>query len=129
MKSVDIYGNVSEGTIIAGTPADLPPEEVSELTATAGNFFITLSWLSPSDDDFDHVEIEYSPDGSTPVLVDPGSSSVTISGLDNGTIYSFTVKTVDSAENTSEGMVIQSTPVDTQGPTKIAVLESSAGDG
>ena len=129
VKSVDIYGNVSEGTIIAGTPADLPPEKVSELTATAGHGFVTLSWPSPSDDDFDHVEIEYSPDGSTPVLVDPGLSSVTISGLDIGTIYSFTVKTVDSAGNTSEGMVIQSTPVDTQGPMEIADLESSTGDG
>ena len=92
---------------------------------------MVLNWTNPLDPDFDHIEIWYSTN-DMPLLrfqgtIDPAGTA--LSGLDNGTIYSFTVKTVDSAENTSEGMVIQSTPVDTQGPTKIAVLESSAGDG
>jgi hypothetical protein len=94
--------------------------EVSSLSASAGDRSVTLSWTDPSDSDFAEVRttdfaevrITWTPEdgGSQPVTVQPGTESATITGLTNGTEYTFTLKTVDTAGNASSGVTTVATP-------------------
>jgi formylglycine-generating enzyme required for sulfatase activity len=90
------------------------------LSASAGDRSVTLSWTDPSDSDFAEVRttdfaevrITWTPEdgGSQPVTVQPGTESATITGLTNGTEYTFTLKTVDTAGNASSGVTTVATP-------------------
>jgi predicted phage tail protein len=79
-----------------------PPANVSGLDKTVGNGQTVLTWTDPADADFDHVEITWEPGGSSPQTVPKGTESYTAS-LTNGSEYTFTVKTVDTAGNKSNG--------------------------
>ncbi len=132
VKTVDASGNVSAGyTIRVSTPSrsdpdTTPPAEVSGLSAEAGNGEVTLTWNDPGDSDFDHVEITWAPDGSTAVEVASREESYTATALTNSSEYTFTVKTVDTAGNTSTGESIAATPsiADESGPNNMnAILD------
>jgi hypothetical protein len=86
--------------------------EVIDLSATEGDGQVVLTWTDPADSDFNHVTISWSPaDGiSQPVTVNKGVQTETITGLENGTLYTFTVKTVDGDSNTSTGVTDTATP-------------------
>ena len=71
-----------------------PPAEISELNTIAGDCQVVLSWIDPLDDDFEKVEVLYSP-GNNMVEVPRGEQSLLVSGLINGVSYVFTLKTVD----------------------------------
>jgi len=124
VKSIDTNGNISTGVSTTATPVDsTSPSEVSNLTATAGDGQITVSWTNPTDSDFDHVEL-WSGTGGIP---DTGyndtitSSGTVISSLSNGTTYSLLVKSIDTNGNTSTGVSTTATPVDPSlGPDLIA---------
>ena len=100
---------VSDATA-TGTPDGTAPGEVSALVASSANGQIVLSWTDPTDGDFDHVEITWSPGGATVQTIASGVQSYTATGLTNGTLYTFTVKTVDSTGNVSTGTIITYTP-------------------
>ncbi|MGM0674941.1 MAG: fibronectin type III domain-containing protein, partial [Spirochaetota bacterium] len=116
------------------TPADTtPPGEVSSLTASAGDGEVALSWSDPPDGDLDHIEITWSPgDGeSRPKPVAAGAQETDITGLTNGTPYTFTVKTVDTSGNTSAGETASAMPAapgDTTPPGEVSSLTAIAGD-
>lgn len=82
-----------------------PPGPVSNLAAVAGNGQVTLSWNNPSDADFDHVQINY---GSTTVTT--SAESRTITGLSNGTTYSFSLVAFDASGNGSSAQSVNATP-------------------
>ncbi|GHV88104.1 hypothetical protein AGMMS50267_04640 [Spirochaetia bacterium] len=132
VKTVDISGNSSAGTIVAAVPTPGPdttaPAEVSDLTATAGSGSVVLDWTNPADGDFAKAEITFSPvvDGVTqPVTV--FMETATISGLSNGTAYTFTVKTVDTTGNRSAGTTVAATPaLDTTAPAEVSGLTATA---
>ncbi|GHV75175.1 hypothetical protein AGMMS49940_24770 [Spirochaetia bacterium] len=77
--------------------------EVSGLTATAGDGSVVLTWIDPADSDFDHVVITYTNGTAQSVDVDTEIETATITGLTNGTMYTFIVQTVDTIGNTSTG--------------------------
>ncbi|MDH7445802.1 polysaccharide lyase family 7 protein [Aquimarina sp. 2201CG14-23] len=100
----EIYG---EGT----NPGDTtPPGAVSNLRANAGNGSVSLSWDNPNDADFSNVSITYT-GGSTTAT----GENKTISGLTNGTSYTFTVVAKDDSGNTSSSKSVTATP---QGNTR-----------
>ena len=82
-------------------PPDLfPPGDVKNLTSSETTNTITLFWQNPNDSDFDTVNIYR--DG-----VKVGSSktgSFIDSGLQNATMYRYTVKAVDKSGNESNGV-------------------------
>lgn len=96
-------------------PADTtPPAEVTNLQATSAVNSVTLTWVDPTDADYDHVEITFIPTvtGITqPVTVAKGTITKKISGLINSVAYTFTVKTVDKSGNKSTGTTRQATPI------------------
>ncbi|MDR1786907.1 MAG: fibronectin type III domain-containing protein [Treponema sp.] len=91
-----------------------PPAEASGVEAQAGNCQMALSWTDPADGDFDGVEITFSPESigaAQPVRVNKGVQSAAVTKLENGTLYQFTLKTVDRAGNKSKGVTISEMPV------------------
>ena len=93
-----------------GTTPPAVISNVTGLTATPANGKVTLNWTDPGDADFDHVEVTSSPVTSTYTVLN-GTSTKEITGLTNGTAYTFTVKSVDTSGNKSSGESVTSTPV------------------
>jgi chitodextrinase len=116
VKAVDTAGNRNTGTTVtktpvAGTPDTTPPANVTGLAGTPGNGQVVLSWTDPADGDLDHIEVTWTPSGTTPQTVAKGTGTYTATGLTNGTAYTFTVKAVDTAENRNAGTPVLNTPV------------------
>jgi uncharacterized Fe-S center protein/chitodextrinase len=110
LKTADKSGNKSAGvnsaayTPLAANPDDhTPPAEVTNTNGTPENGQITLTWTDPADNDFNKVEITYTP-GDVTVEVGKGAQTATITGLVNDTEYNFTLKTVDLSGNKSAGI-------------------------
>ena len=113
VKTADTSGNLSPGQTVVVTIIDLPPGEVRDLLATPSlPDTITLIWGNPDDDDFDHVEISWTPPGGN-ILSSPqnitGAETLAIDGLVQGTPYTFTVKTADTSGNLSPGQTVTAT--------------------
>ena len=99
------------------------PASVTELTATPKDSRILLTWKDAADSDIYGYEVSYS--GTKPItrvvlpaldttsmMVPPKAGGTYINGLTNGTEYTFTVKTVDTSGNKSEGVSVTGTPVE-----------------
>ena len=113
------------------------PANVTELTATPKDSRILLTWKDAADSDVYGYEVSYS--GTKPInrvvlpaldttsmMVPPKAGGTYINGLTNGTEYTFTVKTVDTSGNKSEGVTVKGTPVaiDAGETLKIALTAS-----
>ena len=116
---------------IAATPraavAGVPAAPVG-LSATPGDAQVTLSWTDPGDDTIDNYQL--SSDGGTSFADIPGSdadtASHTVTGLTNGTEYTFALRAVNDS---GDGAVssIAATPVAV--PSAPLGLAAAAGDG
>lgn len=98
------------------------PAAVTNLTATAKDSRVLLTWTDASDSDIYGYEVSYS--GSAPInraalpalndksmMAAQGAGGCYVSGLTNGTEYTFTVRTVDTSGNKSGGVTVKATPV------------------
>ncbi|GHV16430.1 hypothetical protein FACS189493_2270 [Spirochaetia bacterium] len=108
----DPSGNRSERLpIYSVNPVDAAPAEVTNLQAAPGTAQVALTWTPPTDIDFANVVITFTPTaGGEPITVASGTHNRTITGLTNGTAYTFTVKTKDTAGHTSAGTTTTATP-------------------
>ena len=109
-----------------------PPAEVTFLSGIAGDSQITLNWTDPADEDFNRVEISY-PQGNTPIQIGKEEQTATITGLTNGTTYTFTVRTIDTTGNKSTGVTTSHTPIatdpdDNTPPAEISGLSGTVGN-
>lgn len=95
----------SVSVTIAST-AVLP--EISDVKVVSGNGSITLTWTDPAGGGFDRVQITVN--GTDVYFAEKGSQSITITGLINGEVYEFVLKTVDSKGNTSRGITVYGVP-------------------
>jgi len=99
------------------------PSSVTNLTATAKDSRVLLTWTDAADSDIYGYEVSYSGTNainrvvlpalnSTSMIVPQGAGGTYVSGLTNGTEYTFIVKTVDTSGNKSEGVTVKATPVE-----------------
>ncbi|MDR2444614.1 MAG: fibronectin type III domain-containing protein [Spirochaetaceae bacterium] len=87
-KSVTVYKDSTAPAVVTG------------LTAAIGSEKVTLAWTDPKDADFDHVEISWTPaSGTESIRVEKDVQTATVEGLNNTTLYTFSVKAVDKAGN------------------------------
>ena len=107
------------------------PANVTDLAAQAKDSRVLLTWTDAADDDVYGYEVTYS--GTNPInrvvlpaldsktmMAGKGAGGCYVSGLENGTEYTFVVKTVDTSGNKSEGVNVKATPVaDASEPLKI----------
>ena len=108
-----------------------PPAEVTGLKSVATAGRIGLSWNDPKDEDLFGIEITYKESSAMTrslakmeeksVFAAPGLQYIEVPNLENGTEYTFTVKTMDTSGNKSSGVTVKATPVavDSKEPLKI----------
>ena len=104
VRAVNAGGNGAESTVTA-TPA-LAPTAPTNLEAEVGDRRIGLTWDDPGDSTID--EYEYSTDGGTFSVIsgsDDTTTSYTVTGLTNGTQYTFAVRAVNAVGNGAESSV------------------------
>ncbi len=109
VKALDFAGNSSEYT---STNATTPPDAVApaaprNLVAAPGNGSVTLSWQAPpSTNDVSGYEVWRN--GSQVATV--GSTEYTATGLLDGQLYTYQVRTVDTSTNVSSYVTASGTP-------------------
>jgi outer membrane protein assembly factor BamB len=94
-------------TLVAYTTAPTPPSAPQNLTASAGNGQVALSWTAPASSGGTPVEgydvyMGSAPGAESPTPVNSSlltGTSTTVTGLSNGTTYYFTVEAVNAVGN------------------------------
>lgn len=116
----------------AETPDTTAPADVTELAAAAKDSSVVLTWKDATDEDIFGYLVSWKAESTGRALVAlekdsliaaKGQQGCVVSGLKNGTKYTFTVKTMDASGNTSGGVTVDATPVvvDSKETMKIAL--------
>jgi hypothetical protein len=141
--AVDINNNKNTGVTTAVTPAasgpsdTTPPADVTGLGGIPGDTQVTLNWTDPADDDLAFIEVTFTPAATgvtQPIVVAKGVETKIITGLANGTPYTFTVKAEDTSNNKTTGATTEAiTPAapgssDTTPPANVTGLGGIPGD-
>ena len=130
------------GMLFAGCSSDsdsddadrTPPAEIIGLNAVPNDSSVFLTWTNPADKDFYGVEVSAVPAEGTlkePLVVK--GNTITVTGLTNGTSYTFTLKTIDKSTNVSAGVSSENvSPVDSSDktpPEEVTNLKLKVADG
>jgi hypothetical protein len=96
------FNRIATGSLVGltNTAVITTPGIPTDVNATSGNAQVILSWTAPSDGGsvITGYEITYSPVGSiaSPITVSDGAAtSFTVTGLTNGTTYTFSIKAIN----------------------------------
>ncbi len=125
LYSLDKSLNASDGVSKKATPLDTsdktPPANVTSLTATAKDKSVLLTWTDADDSDIYGYEVSWTEGTASravaaleanSMIVAKGLGGAIVRNLANGTEYTFTVKSVDTSLNKSEGVTAAATPVE-----------------
>jgi len=94
----------------ATTQAGGPPPAPTNLTATAGNTQVSLSWTASSGASSYHVKRATVSGGPYTTVGSPTATSFTDSGLNNGTTYFYVVTAVNAAGESGNSNQASATP-------------------
>ena len=108
------------------------PADVTEPVAAAKDSSVVLTWKDATDEDIFGYLVSWKAESQGRALVAlekdsliaaKGQQGCVVTGLTNGTKYTFTVKAMDTSGNTSEGVTVDATPVvvDSKETMKIAL--------
>ena len=106
------------------------PADVTELAAAAKDSSVVLTWKDATDEDIFGYLVSWKAESTGRALVvlekdsliaAKGQQGCVVTGLTNGTKYTFTVKAMDTSGNKSAGVTVKATPVavDSKEPLKI----------
>ena len=106
------------------------PADVTEPVAAAKDSSVVLTWKDATDEDIFGYLVSWKAESQGRALVAlekdsliaaKGQQGCVVTGLTNGTKYTFTVKAMDTSGNTSGGVTVKATPVavDSKEPLKI----------
>lgn len=110
------------------------PDEVGGLEIKAADGNAVLTWTNPGDSDFDGIRISLNPAEGTlenAVILEKTAKSFSVSGLETGKTYTFTIQTFDTNRNYSEGTkkeVSVESSKDTVPPAEVSELKAEALD-
>ena len=124
----------SDPVAVAGTPKLAVPDAPGNLTASAGDGAVALTWDLPTNtSEIDNMQVAYRESGAANYLpwVDlaKDATSYDVTGLTNGTEYNFIVRALNGAGRGAEARV-DATPEAGPGkvPSSPADLAATAGD-
>ena len=95
------------------------PADVTELAAVAKDSSVVLTWKDATDEDIFGCLVSWKAESQGRALVAlekdsliaaKGQQGCVVTGLTNGTKYTFTVKAMDTSGNTSGGVTVKATP-------------------
>ncbi len=126
------------------SPVIYVPSEPRELTATAGNEVVDLSWIAPAKDNYSDISGYILRWGSVPATSDgsiPGDDEITwttvnlgasitshqVESLSNGTEYSFEVRAVNGAGAGASASVTATPERDTPGRVEWSTTQPQVG--
>ena len=125
--------SIKEKTIIADKTA---PKDVKNFAVVNKDAAALLTWKDPTDRDLFGIEVTYCKSTSSraisvmekeSIFVAPGTENAVITGLTNGTLYTFTVKAMDLSGNKSTGVTKSLTPsIIEKSPLKITLTPDVA---
>ena len=106
------------------------PADVTDLVAAAKDSSVVLTWKDAIEEDIFGYLVSWKAESTVRALVAlekdsliaaKGQQGCVVTGLTNGTKYTFTVKTMDTSGNKSAGVTVKATPVavDSKEPLKI----------
>jgi fibronectin type 3 domain-containing protein len=111
VASVDAAGQSSNSTEASATPAP-PPPAPTNLTATAGNAQVSLSWTASTGAASYNVKRGTASGGPYTTIHSPTTTSYTDTSVTNGTAYYYVVTAVNAAgEESSNSNQVTATPV------------------
>lgn len=138
VAAINAVGTGKESTVVAAIPNDRVPIEISNLRASAGNQQVTLTWsVSPSAlekiSSYRIREYQYGADSFITHPIAGKATTVTITGLNNGIPYGFSVIAVSSEGIGPTSKIVYATPLSTSTvkgtPNAITTLTATPGDG
>lgn len=103
----------------AETPDTTAPADVTEPVAAAKDSSVVLTWKDATDEDIFGCLVSWKAESQGRALVAlekdsliaaKGQQGCVVTGLTNGTKYTFTVKTMDTSGNTSGGVTVKAAP-------------------
>ena len=110
------------------------PASPTAIGITAGNNQVTLNWTAPTDNGGTAItdyQIEYrtNPDGQWTTFADGVSTNttITITGLTNGTSYDFRVRAVNSVGAGTNSDIVNAVPVTDISPTPTGISPTPTG--
>jgi len=110
----------------------IAPENITNLSAIPGNHKVTLNWTKSVNTQKDILnQMLYINSGNgwgNAIALGQNISTYEAENLINGIIYNFKITCIDSSLNENEGIVVQSTPVDTNPPENITALSAVPGN-
>ncbi|MCK9171225.1 MAG: DUF6273 domain-containing protein [Treponema sp.] len=109
--------------------------DVTSLTASTGDSEVTLSWTNPDAADFSKAVVTWTTTADTGTQLGTkdvsgtggAAGTYTVTGLTNGTSYTFTVKAFDTSNNASSGMTVTQYPM--YGMTETPITLAAGTDG
>jgi len=93
------------------------PNSVKNLRDTSGYEFVNLYWEDP--ENLNYVEIRMEPEINNltqPIIIDAGIQKLELTGLENGTIYTFFIKAYNILGHISKADTLKALPLD---PTQV----------
>ena len=130
VRAVNTHGGGGEATVTA-TPVG-PPEKPSGLTATDSDQQVTLSWTAPSNNGGSAItSYKYSKDNGTNwTSTGATTTSHTVTGLTNGTEYTFKVRAVNTHGDGAESAAAKATPATKPAaPTNLSATDNAQASG
>ena len=121
IKSDSYYGS-SDWTYLNNIYILTPPAPITDLSGAAGNEQVELSWTAPDEGGAAITDYEYKKDSDAWISFVSLDTSGVITGLTNGTEYTFMVRAVNVIGAGAESNSVSATPSTTpDAPTGLAV--------